>query len=1211
MSSKPKGSKWTEEQWQAIIEEKRPMLVAAAAGSGKTAVLVERIARKVIEKENRVELDQLLVVTFTNAAAAEMKQRIGRAIEEELSQSPDSLHLRKQLSLLQRANISTLHSFCMNVIRTYYYEIGIDPQFRMLDQTEAQLLEDEVVEEMIETAYREDPEFLELVDYFTGDRTDDQLKGLFLDLYHFSRAHPDPENWLHQIIEVYEPSSGQNFDDLPWVKEAVVLVQEKLKHAEERLAAASAKAHQPSGPFPYAEVLEEDRRKIGALLEQTNWSMLYTRIHGLQLENLPRISKKKYPDIDPVTQKEVQAVRKNVKEEIDNLITSFFAAESDLILDDMSQMAPVFKQLIHYVKKFAEQFQAAKLEKNSLDFSDLEHYCLDLLYEEKEPSNIALHYQQEFKEVMVDEYQDTNFVQEAILTMLSGNSRLFMVGDVKQSIYRFRLAEPGLFLEKYKKFQKDGEGTKIDLSKNFRSREEVIRSSNFIFNHIMSESFGELNYDEAAALKQGNFQFPESDQMAAEIMLVDKQEKEKEAEEMEELETAQLEARAVAARIRTMVDSKFLVYDKELGTERPVVYKDIVLLMRSMPWAETIMDEFRHYDIPIYADLSTGYFEAVEIRVMLSLLHAVDNPYQDIPLASVLRSPIFSLSEEKLAAIRLYAPEEYFYTALQLEAEDYPEGEGAAALTQLNQWRDAVRSKGLPEFIWQVYEESGYLEYLGGLPGGNQRRANLTSFYDRARTYESTSFRGLFRFLRFIERMQERGDDLGKAKAIGEQEDVVRLMTVHKSKGLEFPVVFAAGMNKQFNMMDVNKAYLKHKKLGFASRYIDPVNRVSYPTMYYHIVRERIRRESLAEEMRVLYVAMTRAEQKLILTGTVGELEDSLKKWGSSLPLPQVPESQLVQAKTFLDWIMPAVMTEDDLTALFHKESTEKSIFLQGETKWKFSVIPSVSLQVPSAAAPREEKEALLKLIKEGKPAGDTADWTELRFSWEYPFQEAARTRVKQSVTELKRFEQDPYAATNFQHAAAVFERPRFIQGNRYTAAEQGTVMHTVMQFISYHVFTEEEVKQELMRLIVEEKITGEDADQINIRWITSFLNSDLGETLRSAVRVERELSFTFPVAASSMYPDWNSEEEWMFVQGIIDCVYELEDGSLYILDYKTDRISRELDTDEKAAAFFKERYMFQISLYQQALESAWNRKVAGACLYMFERDLVINMLND
>ncbi|WP_147802170.1 helicase-exonuclease AddAB subunit AddA [Alkalicoccus halolimnae] len=1197
---KPEGVFWTDSQWEALAREEKPLLVAAAAGSGKTAVLVERIIRKITDEETAVDLNRLLVVTFTNAAAAEMKQRVGKAIEKKITEQPASSHLRRQLSLLQRADISTLHSFCMQVIRTYYYEVDVDPHFRMLDETEAQLLEEEVMEEMFETAYAEDKQFYMLVDYFTGDRTDEQLKKLILDLYHFSRSHPNPSAWLDSILEIYNNADQTSFNSLSWVKEAKSYITDSLKSAEAEYNRALAAARAPGGPYKYVELLEEEYAKIIKASAQGDWEDLYSCMQEITFKKMPSI-KKADTDIDSAQKEHVKLIRDKIKKQINELFTVYFSASPALIIDDMKSMAPVIQLLNKYVKNFSEQNQLAKLEKNALHFSDLEHYCLNILSLKgnySNPSNVALQYQAQLQEVLIDEYQDTNFVQEAILMLLSGRKNLFMVGDVKQSIYRFRLAEPGLFLNKYKNYGKE-EGVRIDLSQNFRSRGVIINSVNYIFNQIMSESLGELDYDEAASLKQGNFSFPENDDKSSKIILVDP-EKDKVYEEGEdELETSQLEARATAQEIRRMIDRKFSVYDKETNASRPVKYRDIVILMRSMPWAETIIEECKNAEIPIFADSSTGYFEAVEVKVMLSLLQIIDNPYQDIPLASVLRSPIFSYTEDELTEIRLFAEEADFYSALkEAAAADYLST--SDVVQKISSWRDAVKTKGLSEFVWQLFEETGYIEYVGGMPGGKQRQANLRSLYDRARTYEQTSFRGLFRFLRFIERMRERGDDLGKARAIGEQEDVVRLMTIHKSKGLEFPIVIIAGLNKQFNMMDLNNSYLKHKDMGLAARFIDPENRVSYPTMYFYVVKEKLRREMLAEEMRILYVAMTRAEEKLIMTGTVKDFDSAINGWASHLGENGVPEEVRSRAKTYFDWIMPALFNHPDAAETLTSAGVQPIKTDEDDSSWSIERIQASEL-ISSAPAAVHQKQELLDKVVSGQAAGEDTSYVDRKFSWKYPHRKATVTEVKKSVTELKRFEEDAYSDRSWAPKEPSFQRPAFIQTTSQSSAEIGTIMHAVLQYIDYQASSEKEIDMELGKMLAKELLTTEEADQVDKKQLLDFLNSETGNHLKNALWIEREVPFTYSVPASRFYPDWEGEEEFLFVQGIVDCVYKSQDRSLHILDYKTDKITGKFKDHTKAAESVRERYHFQLSLYREALESAWDTQIQSCGLYLLE----------
>ncbi|PTL39577.1 helicase-exonuclease AddAB subunit AddA [Alkalicoccus saliphilus] len=1203
---RPEGSKWTEDQWEAIALDKKPMLVSAAAGSGKTAVLVERIVRKVTDTNNPVDLNKLLIVTFTNAAAAEMKQRIGKALEETLAENPESQHLRRQLSQLQRANISTLHAFCMNVIRTYYYEVGVDPAFRMLDETEAALLEDEVMEELFESAYSEESDFYTLVDYFTGDRTDEELKRLLLDLYHFSRSHPDPETWLADTVSIYENSENVPFDDLDWVKEAKNYVRLSLDGAVSMYEQALRTAEAPGGPHKYIELLEEEVTMIKNASSAYDWENLKSAVTNFHFKRMPPV-KKSDTDIDSDLQKQVQNIRDEVKKKMKNTAKDYFSAPSDVLTDEMQKMAPVIRTLTKYVSLFSKNYQEAKLEKNALHFSDLEHYCLDILRDKESgrPTSAAYQYQSQFDEVLIDEYQDTNFVQEAVINLVSGSNTLFMVGDVKQSIYRFRLAEPGLFLQKYKMYEEEKSGRRIDLSKNFRSRETVLHAANFVFSRIMSEAIGEMEYDNAASLKQGNFNFPENGEEETEILLIDKQQYGDDDEEAEDMESSQLEARAAAEKIREMVDGGFPVFDKAKNTTRAVEYRDIVILMRSMPWADTMMEELRAAEIPVFADLNTGYFEAVEVKIMLSLLQVIDNPYQDIPLASLLRSPIFAFDEEKLTEIRLFAPEADFYSALKKAAEaDYETS--ASVIQQISRWRDAVKSMGLAEFIWYLFDETGYVEYVGGLPGGKQRQMNLRSLYDRARSYEQTSFRGLFRFLRFVERMKERGDDLGKARAVGEQEDVVRMMTIHKSKGLEFPVVILAGMNKQFNMMDLNNSYLKHKELGFAARYIDPANRVSYPTLYYYVMKERLRREMLAEEMRILYVGMTRAEEKLILTGSVNNYDSSLKKWTGHLPALEIPETMRAGAKTFFDWIMPAFFTHTDSEPFLQKAGIPVLLQQKDLSRWRALRIPAASLQnaVPALSSKPEKLEA----VENRQSVGVDITFVSRRFNWQYPYVDATSTEVKKSVTELKRAGEDPYSGSLWNQSAPVFDRPSFVQETNFSPAEKGTIMHTVMQYIPFSVETVEEVKKEVAILVEKEIITEKEAEQVNYKQVTDFLAGTEADRLRRAEWVKREIPFTHGINASSIYENWEGPEEKVFVQGIIDCVYKEEDGTVHILDYKTDQITNRFADASEAADYFRKRYKYQLTFYKKALESAWGISIASCRLYMMEGRMTLEI---
>ncbi|PRO66908.1 helicase-exonuclease AddAB subunit AddA [Alkalicoccus urumqiensis] len=1174
MKTKPEQSRWTDAQWEAIASNNRPLLTAAAAGSGKTAVLVERIIQKVIDEEEGVDLDELLVVTFTNAAAAEMKQRIGRALQEKLEQDPSSSHLRRQLTLLTKANISTLHSFCLSIIRSYYYTVDIDPAFRLLDQTEASLIAEETCEELLESRYESREEsFRELASYFTGDKTDEALRQLILEVYQFSRAHPDPDAWLDQILDTYDGNGALSHKS--WFQEADALIRQKYEAVLQHLEQALDTAQSTGGPSAYAPVLEEERSLVLSVLEAGDRKRRMEAVRTLSFGRLPAV--KKEEDVEEELKTRTKKFREEAKKKAAEIRPLALQPEEEAKAD-LSYIAPVIKTLVSCVREFSRMFYDAKQKRQSLDFNDLEHTALHILYQHGEPSDVAVEYRKKLKEVLVDEYQDTNFVQEAVLTAAAGEDRLFMVGDVKQSIYRFRLAEPGLFQEKYDTLPTT-KGSVIDLSENFRSRREVLEAVNFLFRQIMSREFGELDYNEEASLKPGNEDYPQIPEIPAEVVLIEKDNGEE--------ETAEAEARACAQEIRKMIDGRTMVYDRALGTERPLKYRDIVLLSRSMTWADAFDEAFADAGIPLHADRSSGYFDAVEIRIMLSLLQVMDNPRQDIPLAAVLRSPIFQLTEPELAEIRTAAPEGSYFDAFSRAAEDNPRFQESYDL--LKKWRLEGRYMSVSSFIWYLYRETGYLDFAGGLPGGRQRQANLTALYDRARGYEKTTFRGLFRFLRFIERMKERGDDLGTADAVGEQEDVVRYMTIHKSKGLEFPVVFCTGMARPFNLMDLHKPYLLHRRLGFASRKIDSAGRTSYPTLYYHLVREQIHRETLAEEMRVLYVAMTRAEQRLILTGTVDSVEKRVEKWADHLPEKAVPLSKREGAKSYFDWLMPSLMQHAAAGHLLEQSGFPEGS-MQSQRNWQIRVWEEE--EVTRAAGEPVEHTS-------GVDSSTMKEAVYNRLDWQYPYTDSVSAGMKQSVSEIKRRDEDPYAVSYFQPVEEL-HRPSFMQKKRLSAAEYGTAMHLLLQHLPLSFDREEQVERKADELVEKKLMTPEERESVDESSAALFLQSSLAETMRNAHRLYRELPFSLPMPAQEVYTSWSDPEETVFVQGIIDVCVVTEEGTRMIVDYKTNRRRKE----ETVHAFYerlKEQYALQLNMYARALKEAWGGEAPEALLYVLE----------
>ncbi|WP_248893055.1 helicase-exonuclease AddAB subunit AddA [Bacillus methanolicus] len=1249
---KPENVTWTDDQWKAIMAKDRDILVAAAAGSGKTAVLVERIIRRITSLHDPIDVDQLLVVTFTNASAAEMRHRIGEALEKEINQNPTSAHLRKQLSLLNKASISTLHSFCLEVIKKYYYLIDIDPGFRIADETEAQLMRDEVLDELFEEEYgKSDNEaFFSLVDTFTNDRSDEALQDIIRELYDFARSNPSPDRYLKSIIEMYDVDENGKLEDLPFMDALLDDIEMQLEGAKQMLLEGLELTKLPGGPAPRAENFMDDLHIVDTLISAKNdsWSTLYNAMQNLSFSRAKTVRGDEY-DGDLV--EKAQKLRERAKKVLQDLQSELFSRRPESFLKDMREMKGHIETLISLVKSFSDRFEQVKREKGLVDFADLEHYCLDILTGSIDedgrriPSEAALSYRRLFKEVLVDEYQDTNMVQEAILQLVTNEEEqtgnLFMVGDVKQSIYRFRLAEPNLFLSKYNRFKPTGadSGLRIDLARNFRSRKEVLDGTNFLFKQFMGVKVGEIDYDEAAELKKGA-PYPEETSNPVSVILIDQagEDDESDADELpeadnigdfsrEELQQSQLEARVIAKKIKELIENRTEVYNTKTKSSRPVTYRDIVILLRSMTWAPEIMEEFKHQGIPVYANLSTGYFEATEVSIMMSLLKVIDNPYQDIPLAAVLRSPIVGLNEEELSQIRISNKWGSFYEALMSFCQAKPEADQEALYEkvrpfteQLQYWRTKARQGSISELIWDLFRETKFYDFVGGMPGGKQRQANLRALYDRARQYESTSFRGLFRFLRFIERMIDRGDDLGAARALGEQEDVVRIMTIHSSKGLEFPVVFIAGLARKFNTMDLKKTFMLDKEFGFAARYVNAEKRISYPTLAQLSFKRKKKMEMLAEEMRVLYVALTRAKEKLFLIGSVKNAEKSLDRWLSAAATENwlLNDYERASANSYLDWIGPALIRHKDCVVLRAGINQEKIKLLDHPSCWHVEMIHSEEAGA-LIEDKRNEKEELLEKVAEGKQVPIISKYAERvneQLSWKYEFHSASVFRFKQSVSEIKR----QYDLAGEESSTELLrkirkpllKRPRFMQEKTLTPAEKGTAMHMVMQQIDLSIpLTEESIRHQVDAMVQKELLTAEQREGIDPELVLKFFKSDLGQRMLRAEKVMREVPFSLSIPAKETYTDWTGGDEQVLIQGVIDCFFEEEEG-IILLDYKTDRITdRYKGGFEEAKPILESRYSLQINFYARALEQIVRKPVYERYLFFFDGGHLLKLENN
>ncbi|MFC4353613.1 helicase-exonuclease AddAB subunit AddA [Chryseomicrobium palamuruense] len=1204
---KPISETWTDAQWQAIWERDSELLVSAAAGSGKTAVLIRRLIEKITDKTNPINVDELLVVTFTNAAAAEMRHRLSEAVEAAIMEDPDSRHLRQQLHLLNKAQISTLHSFCLQIIRQHGYLLDIDPGFRLASENEAVMLQEDALEEIIEEAYEQDQEAMYyLADSFSSDRSDHTLETLILNLYHYARVHPHPEAWLGQLVDNYRLSDETTVDDLELTREVKQAILYKVQTAQAENALYMDLAKHSEG----LEKLQETATVDAELLHQLEhvalygtWAELYESFGRLKWATAKSVR----GDYDEEAKEQATTIRNHYKKEMAELKDYYFARTPARLLEEIQMMYPTIATLIRRVNEFSHRYEEKKAARSVLDFSDLEHRAYQLLTQQIEqvsyPSEVAKAYQRKFHEVLVDEYQDINLLQESIIQLVkkpageTGN--LFMVGDVKQSIYRFRLAEPMLFLSKYAMFKKDESlGKAIDLNANFRSRREVLEGINFVFAQTMGEDVGEIAYDSDAALKKGAPYSSDSRPIEVHIFSKDTAE-----EGTEEVSKARVEAVWTAKKIRELVDGSHPVTNPWKGESRPAEFSDMVILLRSMTWTPEFLDVFKEYKIPIYVETKTGFYDSLEIMWMLDLLKVIDNPYQDIPLAAVLRSPMFGLSDEELAKIRMSGRKLPLYEVVQnRESLEQVSGETQDKLKRFlvlhRAWNGRSQSGPLSELIAQLLQDTFLFEQVAAMPGGAQRQSNLRLLLDQAEQFEQSSYRGVFRFLRFVERIKKRGDDVGEARAISERENVVRIMTIHASKGLEFPFVFLPGMARPFNLMDFKGNYLFDQDYGLAVKAIDPELRIAYQSLPYMAMKEKKQLQTKAEEMRILYVAMTRAREKLFLTLSIPSLDLAVQKWmttGYRQPDEPVPPFLRSNAMSYWDWLGPAFMRLPEFQQIAGVRSRHTKL---NPEVWSFSV-----------HAPEEEMKELPSIfdkVGQGKEVSSLPKVIEEQFNRHYLYELATKKTAKQTVTELKRLQQlessdeDFFSTKTHQPMLDVeWEEPVFLQGEAIaTAVQVGTAYHSVFQ----HLPLDQEVSSAALlgRLVEREILTKEEAAAIRPDAIERFYASALMDELRNAKQIYREQPFTYSTV--------DEEGNRQLIQGVIDLFFEDHGGQWHLIDFKTDRLFELRHDENLIKEELTNRYQLQLTIYGKALEDILKLKLQSKRIYSVPYDCVVTI---
>lgn len=1269
---KTKNDRFTDEQWQAIHQSGSNLLVAASAGSGKTTVLVQRIIEKI---KNGTNVDELLVVTFTESAATEMKERIQIAIQEAVNSAVNQEqyhHLLRQITLLPQASISTIHAFCLKVIQRFFYLIDIDPVFRiMADTIEMEMMKEDVWEDLKEILYGEPRTFFkQLAKGYSSDRNDEGLKELIFSLYNFSRANPEPDEWLQGLLRMYSIEEGLEISDL--FKELIKpQVLDELTGSIYDMEQAIHLGEGDPNTEKQREVLQSEKEMASLIkqaIKEDKYQEAYEIIENkLTFKRWPSTKKKDNPDVELLQQ--MKTFRDKSKADLQNLKKVYFMRPKEEQEEIIRNTRPYVEEMIRVTKLFTSHYWSEKLAGNTLDFNDLEHLTLEILSPLKDgqrtSSEASNYYRKKFEEVLIDEYQDVNKLQESILYGVTRHQpeteNLFMVGDVKQSIYAFRLADPGLFLKKYQQYGESLNGERIILAENFRSRGEVISFTNFIFTQLMDKEVGQMDYDELAELKQGNLSFPTGKQQETEIMLYIKEEDdlddfENSSDENHTLQSdsslemviddkATGEVTMVAQKIRDLIDDDTKVYDKKLKMERTVTYKDMVLLTPTKNNNLLILETFKEYGIPVILNDSQSFFQRTEISVILSLLKVIDNPRQDIALAAVLRSPLVGLNERQLAMIRIQQTSGDFLDAIYTFKNSYEERliewssenqenyqKISVFLQHLDTWRDQARKNNLVHLIWSIYVDTHFLDYVGGMVAGKQRVANLHALYERAKKYEATNFKGLFQFIRFIERIQSRDQDLAEPSTFSEDEDAVRIMTIHASKGLEFPVVFVMDLSKQFNMRDIQGKYIFSEEYGIGSDYFDIENRIRFSSLTKSALAKEKKKNLLAEEMRKLYVALTRAEQKLFLIGTYESVEKVWQEWGAVDESTKrvLPNHLRLNSNTMMKWIGLALfrhqtVNPDSITKEYRGELTQYPVDFKITFQHAADILGNiVTVQLEEEKEEDWQKKILLlsKENTEDKKGTGVIDFDlalHLMES-EYSHQTATQTTSYQSVSEIKRLFEDPDQSQllqlNFDDQQAVsryvepeFNRPAFMQENiRPTHAEIGTAVHYVMQNLSLEHSIELKSITTLIDKLVEKGTINENvAPFINKNQIITFFQTDLGKTIRrDAELVKREVPFTMLMKAGNIFEGISREsDDHVLIHGIIDGYIEYPDH-LILFDFKTDYIG------EKTEMIVK-KYKGQMNIYRQALIEIKGKPVTETylCLLSSNENIILPLENE
>ena len=1240
----------TPQQRRAMEDRGGSLLVSAAAGSGKTKVLVERLFGY-MERE-RCRIDDFLIITFTKAAAAEMKQRIREALDAMLQENPGNERLIRQMTLIHNAPITTIDSFCLNIVRNYFTDIELDPGFRIADEGEMKLLENDIMEEMLEEYYAsENQVFFDFVDAYGTGRDDTKIVDIILKLYRFARSYPWPEEWFKDCLCIYTQADIDTAEQNAAIGYLFDTVRRRFKDYDRQYEKLESICNEPDGPLMYAAAVQSDHAGIRQILDTQSYEELVRKVRLLSFETLGRSRSK---DISEVKKAAVKQIRDEYKAYVTKTLQAkLFTKEFANLLEDLRENKPAVEMMMTLAQDFYRRMDTGKRERNVIDFNDMEHMALNILVKKTENgmeyTKAADDLSAYYEEILIDEYQDSNMLQEVILTAVSkgkyneADNNIYMVGDVKQSIYKFRLACPKLFMDKYSTYtDTDSPNVRIELQTNFRSRENVLECTNDVFYRAMNPYFAEIEYDDRARLNAG-FEYPKyqaqnenamtfADDPDTMIYMIDMNQ-EKLSPEDEDRSAREREGAAAAALIQRLTQPKedgsfYMVYDKnaENGYRR-IRYSDIVILTRTVSgWADTFVNVLMNEDIPAYCDASEGYFDVREVKLLLSYLAVIDNPLQDIPMAAVMLSFFGRFTTEELTQIRMKDTTKHLYDVMQ-ESDDE---KVVQFLKQLDSFREKAERYPVSDVLWELMYDTGYYHYAGTMPAGTQRQANLDMLYTKAAAFEKTSYSGLFQFLRYIERLKKYEVDFAEVSVLGENENLVRVMSIHKSKGLEFPVVILAGMGKSINQMDSRGEVVLDTDFGVGTNVVHLDKRIKNPTLLKSAVSQKLIQETISEELRVLYVAMTRAREKLYMIGAVKDAQKAVEGWqavsGELLAGGWYSYSYEAGLKNYFDMVMPAVLLPQNLRkgtfqiAEFKKDELQVSDDISMEVSQAETDISKEAGQAESdmrqAAEAGEVAKAEMNDAGNGtgqqNPAGQ-----ELEKLPDYPYADEPVMKPKVTVSELKKMQQDSdFAETAYMPESlkqAVDEQnedellPEFIAGRKKTlqGSRRGTAYHRVMECMDYDTEPENTaVKAFLKRLVEEEKLTKQQADSIRVSDIVAFMKNPLFERMKRAKQAgvfHTEQPFVFidlsEQSDKSKQDDTNQPDKnngGQLIQGVIDVYFE-EDGSLILVDYKTDKVSKKGGEDE-----LRRRYALQLEYYAKALSQLLQKPVKEKIIYSF-----------